>query len=81
MFQAAGDLGLAQKAGHAVGVVEMARLHFLQGEAKLTLDDDTVEARPGTWVHMPTSQRHSIQAKTAVVMLLLLMKSPLPHEA
>src|SRR5271169_5348759 len=49
-----------------------AILHFLQGEAKMTLGDDTLEARPGTWVHMPTSQRHSIQAKTPVVMLLLL---------
>jgi quercetin dioxygenase-like cupin family protein len=51
-----------------------AMLHFLQGEAALTLDDDTLEARPGTWVHMPTGQRHSIRAKTPVVMLLLLLK-------
>ena len=51
-----------------------AILYFVQGEAKLTLGDDTLEARPGTWVHMPTSQRHSIQAKTPVVMLLLLLK-------
>ena len=51
-----------------------AILHFLQGEAKLTLGDDTVDAKPGTWVHMPTGQRHSIQANTPVVMLLLLMK-------
>lgn len=51
-----------------------AVLHFLQGEAKLTLGDDTVEAKPGTWVHMPTGLRHSIQAKTPVVMLLLLLK-------
>jgi quercetin dioxygenase-like cupin family protein len=51
-----------------------AVLHFLQGEAKLTLGDDTVEARPGTWVHMPEGLRHSIQAKTPVVMLLLLLK-------
>ena len=58
----------------------LAVLHFLQGEATLTLGDDTLEARPGTWVHMPTSQHHSIQAKTPVVMLLLLLKSPLPHE-
>ena len=49
-------------------------LHFLQGEASLTLDADTVEAKPGTWVHMPKGMRHSIQAKTPVVMLLLLMK-------
>jgi len=58
-----------------------ATLRFLQGEAKLTLGDDTLEAKSGTWVHMPTGQRHSIQAMTPVVMLLLLMKSPLPHEA
>ena len=51
-----------------------AILHFLQGEAKLTLGDDAVEAKPGTWVHMSKGLRHSIQAKTAVVMLLLLLK-------
>jgi quercetin dioxygenase-like cupin family protein len=51
-----------------------AVLHFLQGEATLTLHDDTVEAKPGTWVHMPTGLRHSIQANTPVVMLLLLLK-------
>jgi quercetin dioxygenase-like cupin family protein len=52
-----------------------AVLHFLQGEAKLTLDDDTLGAKSGCWVHMPKGLRHSIQAKTPVVMLLLLMKS------
>jgi quercetin dioxygenase-like cupin family protein len=51
-----------------------AVVHFLQGEAKLTLGDDTVEAQPGTWVHMPKGLRHSIQATTPVVMLLLLLK-------
>jgi quercetin dioxygenase-like cupin family protein len=51
-----------------------AVLHFLQGEATVTLGDDTVEAKPGTWVHMPKGLRHSIQAKTPVVMLLLLLK-------
>jgi quercetin dioxygenase-like cupin family protein len=51
-----------------------AILHFLHGEATVTLGDDKHEAKAGTWVHMPTGQRHSIQAKTPVVMLLLLMK-------
>ena len=55
-----------------------AVLHFLQGEAKLTLGDDTLEAKPGTWVHMPTGLRHSIRAKTPVVMLLLFVKEPHP---
>jgi quercetin dioxygenase-like cupin family protein len=51
-----------------------AILHFLKGEAKLTLGEDTVEAKPGTWVHMPAGLRHSIQANTPLVMLLLLVK-------
>jgi quercetin dioxygenase-like cupin family protein len=51
-----------------------AVLHFLYGEAKLTLGDDTVEAKPGTWVHMAKGLRHSIQAKTPVIMLLMLLK-------
>ena len=50
-----------------------AVLHFLQGEAKL-LGDDAVEAQPGTWVHMANGLRHSIQAKTPVVMLQLPLK-------
>ena len=47
--------------------------HF-QGKATVTLGDDRHEAKPGTWVHMPAGLRHSIQAKTPVVMLLLLLK-------
>ena len=51
-----------------------AVLHFLQGEARLTLGDDVLEAKPGTWVHMPKGMRHSVQARTPVVMLLVLLK-------
>jgi quercetin dioxygenase-like cupin family protein len=51
-----------------------AVLHFLRGEAALTLGDDKHEAKPGTWVHMPAGMKHSIQAKTPVVMLFLLLK-------
>ena len=51
-----------------------AILHFLQGEAKWTLGDDRLDAKHGTWIHRPTGRRHSIQAKTPVVMLLLLLK-------
>ena len=51
-----------------------AILQFIKGEATVTLGDDKHEAKAGTWVHMPTGQRHSIQAKTPVVMVLLLMK-------
>ena len=51
-----------------------AILHFIQGEANLTLGDDTVEAQAGTWIHMPPDLKHSVQTKTPVVMLLLLLK-------
>lgn len=51
-----------------------AILHFIQGEATLTLDDETVEAQPGTWIHMRPELKHSVQTKTPVVMLLLLLK-------
>ena len=51
-----------------------AILHFIQGEATLTLGDETVEAGPGTWIHIPPNLQHSVQAKTPVIMLLLLLK-------
>jgi len=51
-----------------------AILHFIKGEATLSLGDDTVEAQPGTWVHMPADLKHSVETATPVVMLLLLLK-------
>ncbi len=51
-----------------------AILHLISGEATLTLGDETVEAQPGTWIHMPANLQHSVHAKTPVVMLLLLLK-------
>ena len=55
-----------------------AVLHFLQGEAALTLGGDKQEATVGTWVHMPAGLKHSIQATTPVVILLLLLKESHP---
>ena len=51
-----------------------AILHFIQGEATVTLGDETFEAHPGTWIHLPANLQHSIHTKTPVVMLLLLLK-------
>ncbi len=51
-----------------------AILHFLEGQATLTLGDDTAAAQPGTWVHMPANLKHSVKTQTPVVMLLLLLK-------
>jgi quercetin dioxygenase-like cupin family protein len=53
---------------------QTAVLHFLQGEADLTLGDDKLTAQPGTWVRMPPRLPHSIVARTPVTMLLLMFK-------
>lgn len=50
-----------------------AILQFLSGEATLTLGDETMPATPGTWAYMQPHLSHSIVAKTAVVMLLLML--------
>jgi quercetin dioxygenase-like cupin family protein len=52
-----------------------AVLHFVQGEAHVTLGEQAMEAQANTWIHMPPRLPHSITAKTPVVMLLLLLKS------
>jgi quercetin dioxygenase-like cupin family protein len=51
-----------------------AMLFFVKGEANVGLGDDVREAQAGTWVHMPAGLKHSIKAKTQVVMLLVLLK-------
>lgn len=53
-------------------VSKPAILHIIQGEARLTLGDDAVEARAGAWVHMHPQLRHSVHAQTPVVMLLMM---------
>lgn len=51
-----------------------AIMHFLSGEAAVTLGDRDLAAGRGTWVHMAPGQPHSIMATTPVTMLLLLLK-------
>ncbi len=51
-----------------------AILFFVKGEASVGLGDDVKDAGPGTFVHMPPGLKHSIKAKTPVVMLLVLLK-------
>jgi quercetin dioxygenase-like cupin family protein len=51
-----------------------AILHFLRGEAALTLGADEQTAQPGTIVYMPPRLPHSVQAQSEVVMILLMLK-------
>lgn len=52
-----------------------AILHVLEGEGEITLGDDTVAVRPGSWVHMDARLRHGIHARTPFLMLLLVFRS------
>ena len=49
-------------------------LEIVQGEARITLGDEEVEGRPGTWIHLPADLSHSVLARTPVTMLLTLLK-------
>lgn len=51
-----------------------AMLFFVKGDATVGLGDDVKDAQPGTWVHMPAGLKHSVKARTPVVMLLVLLK-------
>ncbi|MCI0393755.1 MAG: cupin domain-containing protein [Chloroflexi bacterium] len=53
-----------------------AVLHFLEGEAEVSLGQETMTAGPGAWIYMPPHLTHAIRAKTPVVMLLLLLHQP-----
>jgi len=51
-----------------------AIMHFLQGNASITLGSDQHEVGPGTWAHMDANLTHSVRTKSPVLMLLLLLK-------
>ncbi|MDQ7026726.1 MAG: cupin domain-containing protein [Anaerolineae bacterium] len=51
-----------------------AMLHFIQGEARVTLGEDSHDVKTGAWSHMPPRLPHSIEAQTDVLMLLYMMK-------
>jgi quercetin dioxygenase-like cupin family protein len=50
-----------------------AVLHFLEGEAEVTLGDSAHQAGKNTMIHMAAHLPHSIEAKSAVSMLLILL--------
>lgn len=52
-----------------------AIIHIIKGEAKITLGKDNLDVHAGSWIHMDPNLSHSIFAKTALVMLLLIFKA------
>src|SRR5689334_9067145 len=53
-----------------------AIIQIVQGEAALTIAGEARVGGPGTWIYMPARTSHSLTAKTPVIMLLLLLKTP-----
>src|SRR6266852_3647477 len=51
-----------------------AVLHFLKGEAELTLGSEKRNVRAGALIHMAPGLSHGIIAKSPLVMLLLMLK-------
>ena len=50
-----------------------AILHFLQGDADLTLGKDKLQVTTGSWAYMPPGMPHSLVAKTPLTMLLIMV--------
>jgi quercetin dioxygenase-like cupin family protein len=51
-----------------------AVLQFLDGDAKVTLGNETIDAGSGTFIHMAAHLPHSITANQPTKMLLMLLK-------
>ena len=51
-----------------------AIIQIVTGEAELTVGEETVAGKPGTWIRMAAKTPHSITAISPVIMLLTLLK-------
>ena len=65
---AAGD-GLAEHVAPLPAIIQI-----INGEASLTVGEETVVGKPGTLIQMAAKTPHSIKAQTPVVMSLTLLK-------
>lgn len=53
-----------------------AIIHVLAGEGDLTVAEDAFQAAPGTWVRMEPDTKHSLVARSPMVMVLYLLPGP-----
>jgi quercetin dioxygenase-like cupin family protein len=58
-----------------------AIIHVLAGEGDLKVEGERHDARPGTWVRMPSQCRHSVTARTPLVMALYLLPTASSNSA
>lgn len=53
-----------------------AIIHVLSGQADVTVGDEALTAIAGTWIRMAANTRHSVIARTGLVMALYLLPRP-----
>ena len=53
-----------------------AIIHLLAGQADLTIGDQAFAGGPNTWIRMAPDTRHSVVARTGLVMALYLLPRP-----
>ena len=51
-----------------------AIIQIIHGDAELTVGEEAVAGRPGTWIRMAARTPHSISAQKPLLMLLTLLK-------
>lgn len=52
---------------------QLAVIQILQGEASVTVGEDRHEMQTGSWLQMIPRLKHSVSAKTPLIMLLMLV--------
>jgi len=70
LFAFAAGAGLAEHVARLPAIIQI-----IQGEAQLTIANDQVDGKPGTWIPMEPRTPHSIAATRPVVMLLTMVKN------
>jgi len=69
LFSFAAGAGLAEHTAPFPALIQI-----IAGEADLTIDEQAVPGRPGTWIQMTAKTPHSVTARTPMVLLLTLLK-------
>ncbi len=49
-------------------------IQVIDGEGVIRVGDETVEAKEGTWIHMPAKTKHSIESINNLTFILYLLK-------
>jgi quercetin dioxygenase-like cupin family protein len=57
----------------SVSITGPAVIHILSSQGDLTAGSDAYAAVPGAWLRMPANTRHSLRARTPLVMALYLL--------